>query len=113
MEYPVKNNIPYEEIENGALILLLLRESKTWEELCGRYAYADPAQLRLQHERVENVQNTLKVPVVPTVHCRERSNRFKRSSSSIGSNRFPGVKSKIRFERLKPQERLEPTSFRV
>ena len=46
MEYPVKNNIPYEEIENGALILLLLRESKTWEELCGRYAYADPAQIK-------------------------------------------------------------------
>ena len=46
MEYPVKNNISYEEIENGALILLLLRESKTWEELCGRYAYADPAQIK-------------------------------------------------------------------
>ena len=45
MEYPVKYNIPYEEIENGALILLLLRESKTWEELCRRYAYADPAQI--------------------------------------------------------------------
>jgi hypothetical protein len=45
MGYPVKNNIPYEEIENGALILLLLRESNTWEELCGRYAYADPAQV--------------------------------------------------------------------
>jgi hypothetical protein len=45
MEYPMKNNIPYEEVENGALILPLLRESKTWEELCGRYAYADPAQL--------------------------------------------------------------------
>jgi hypothetical protein len=47
MEYWIKNNIPYEyeEIENGALILLLLRECKTWEELCGRYAYADPAQL--------------------------------------------------------------------
>jgi hypothetical protein len=41
----VRNDIPYEEIENGALILLLLRESKTWEELCGRYAYMDPAQL--------------------------------------------------------------------
>ena len=46
MEYPIKYNIPYEEIENGALILLLLRESKTWEELCARYAYANPAQLK-------------------------------------------------------------------
>lgn len=45
MEYPMKNNIPYQEIENGALILVLLRECKTWEELCGRYAYANPAQL--------------------------------------------------------------------
>ena len=47
MEYPLKHNLPYEEIENGALILLLLRESKTWEELCGRYAHADPAQLQV------------------------------------------------------------------
>jgi hypothetical protein len=45
MEYPVKHNIPYQEIENGALILLLLRETNTWEELCARYAHADPAQL--------------------------------------------------------------------
>ena len=45
MEYQTKKDIPYEEIENGALLLLLLRETKTWEELCGRYAYADPAQL--------------------------------------------------------------------
>jgi hypothetical protein len=41
MEYP----IPYEEIENGALILRLLRKSPTWEELCERYANADPTQL--------------------------------------------------------------------
>jgi hypothetical protein len=46
MEYPMKHNIPYEEVENGALILLLLRETKTWEQLAGRYAYADPAQLK-------------------------------------------------------------------
>ena len=43
MKYPM--NIPYEEIENGALVLLLLSESKTWEELCGRYAYAHAAEL--------------------------------------------------------------------
>ena len=46
MESPVKNEIPYEEIANGALILQLLRESQTWEELCQRYAYTDPARLR-------------------------------------------------------------------
>jgi hypothetical protein len=34
MEYPVNKNIPYEEIDNGALILLLLKECSTWEELC-------------------------------------------------------------------------------
>src|SRR5262249_16702119 len=45
MTAPFKNSIPYEQIENGALILKLLRESKTWEELCGRYAYADSADL--------------------------------------------------------------------
>ena len=43
MQYPTMKDIPYEEIENGALILLLLvRECKSWEELCSRYAYADP-----------------------------------------------------------------------
>jgi hypothetical protein len=42
---PMTNNIPIEEIGNGALILLLLRESKTWDDLCKRYAYADPEQL--------------------------------------------------------------------
>jgi hypothetical protein len=45
MEYPPKNNIPYEEIANGALLLLLLRETSTWEELCARYAYAHPDQI--------------------------------------------------------------------
>lgn len=45
MTSPIKYNIPYEQVENGALILLLLRECGTWEELCDRYAYADPADL--------------------------------------------------------------------
>lgn len=35
-------DIPYEEVDNGALILLLLRDCKTWDELCRRYQYADP-----------------------------------------------------------------------
>ena len=46
MDYPATNDIPYEEIANGALILQLLGESQTWEKLCQRYAYVDPAQLR-------------------------------------------------------------------
>jgi len=33
MEYQKKKDIPYEEIENGALLLLLLRETKTWATL--------------------------------------------------------------------------------
>jgi len=45
MKYPLKENIPYEQIENGALILLLLRENKTWEQLCAKFAFADPAAL--------------------------------------------------------------------
>ena len=45
MEYPMQSNIPYNEIDNGALILLLLRKNKTWEELCRRYAYTDPPDL--------------------------------------------------------------------
>ncbi len=35
----------YENIENGALILLLLRKNKTWEELCSKFDHADPVQL--------------------------------------------------------------------
>jgi hypothetical protein len=35
----------YEDINNGALILLLLRECKTWEALCGRFGHADPTDL--------------------------------------------------------------------
>jgi hypothetical protein len=46
MDYAKRHDIPYEEISNGALIVLLLQESKTWEDLCKRYAYADPAQLK-------------------------------------------------------------------
>ena len=45
MKYPTKRKILHEEIANGALVLLLLRESNTWEELCRRYDYADPADL--------------------------------------------------------------------
>ena len=37
MQYAMKDKIRYEEIENGALLLLLLRENKTWDELCQRY----------------------------------------------------------------------------
>lgn len=33
------------DINNGALILLVLRECKTWPELCGRFGYADPDDL--------------------------------------------------------------------
>jgi hypothetical protein len=40
-----KRNIPYEHIGNGALILRLLRKSKTWEALCKRFIDADPANL--------------------------------------------------------------------
>lgn len=46
MDYPLRNEIPYEEIANGALTLQLLRESQTWEQLCERYAGADPAEPR-------------------------------------------------------------------
>jgi len=45
MRYLAVRDIPYEEIENGALILLLLRDCKTWKELCSHYAYADPKAL--------------------------------------------------------------------
>jgi hypothetical protein len=38
--------IPYEQIENGALILLLLRECKTWNSLCERFQYASPPNIK-------------------------------------------------------------------
>lgn len=45
MDVLLKNNIPYEQIENGALILVLIRECRTWEALCARYAGANAADL--------------------------------------------------------------------
>ena len=45
MPIPMKYEIPYEQINNGALILLLLRKNKTWKKLCSRYAHADPEDL--------------------------------------------------------------------
>jgi hypothetical protein len=47
MEFAPKVDIPYEEIQNGALLLLLLRECKSWEAFCGRYAHTDPVELQL------------------------------------------------------------------
>jgi hypothetical protein len=48
MEYPLKTqNIPYQEIDNGGLILLLLREYNTFETLCQRYEYAKPMELEV------------------------------------------------------------------
>lgn len=41
----MKNKIPFEEIENGAQILLLLREYNTWERLCSQYEYVHPDDL--------------------------------------------------------------------
>jgi hypothetical protein len=40
LEHLLTREIPFDQIENGALILYLLRECKTWEELCGRFKYA-------------------------------------------------------------------------
>src|SRR5215207_3133612 len=45
MDASLRSDIPHEQIANGALILLLLRESKSWMDLCKRYAYCDPDQL--------------------------------------------------------------------
>ena len=44
MRYPIDGRLRYEEIENGALILLLLRESSSWEDLYNRFEFADPAE---------------------------------------------------------------------
>lgn len=47
MDYLTTRDIPYEEIENGALILLLLRDCDTWESLCERFQYASPPNLKM------------------------------------------------------------------
>src|SRR5262245_45806305 len=48
MEFRLKTrNIPYHSIDNGGLILLLLKECNTFETLCERYQYADATQLRV------------------------------------------------------------------
>jgi hypothetical protein len=47
MENPPTHDIPYEQIENGALIFLLLRECKTWESLCERFQYASPPDIKM------------------------------------------------------------------
>jgi hypothetical protein len=44
-EYVATHDIPYEQIENGALVLRLLKKCGTWQALCGRYRDADPMQL--------------------------------------------------------------------
>jgi hypothetical protein len=44
MDDPQSRDIPYDQIENGALILWLLRDCKTWESLCERFLYASPPQ---------------------------------------------------------------------
>lgn len=44
MRYPMDGSLRHEDIENGALILLLLRESSRWEDLCRRFEYAWPAE---------------------------------------------------------------------
>ncbi len=46
MKQPKNITYQYEEIENGALILQLLREDNTWEGLCQRFEYADPNELK-------------------------------------------------------------------
>jgi hypothetical protein len=46
MTFPLKNNIPYDQINNGALIILLLRECRTWQELCRRYAHTQHDDLQ-------------------------------------------------------------------
>jgi hypothetical protein len=47
MDYPLTHDIPYEEIENGALVLWLLRECKTWQALCERFQYATPPDIAM------------------------------------------------------------------
>jgi hypothetical protein len=45
LENLLTREIPPDQIENGALILYLLRECKTWEELCARFQYTSPLDI--------------------------------------------------------------------
>lgn len=45
MDPSLERNLPFEQIENGALILYLLRSCKTWNDLCARFQYVSPIDL--------------------------------------------------------------------
>jgi hypothetical protein len=47
MDYLLTREFPYEHINNGALILRLLRDCKTFEDLCKRFQYASPPDLAM------------------------------------------------------------------
>ena len=94
MEYPVKNNIPYEEIENGALILLLLRESKTWEELCARYAYANPDDLDTNTNTLSLLKKLFEMRDLKLITFDEKETNAGRKP--VGEIRETGLSSTIR-----------------
>lgn len=91
---PMKNDIPYEQIENGALILLLLRESKTWEALCGRYAYADPAQLMGNTNTMMLRDKLLEMREVGLIRFEEEETEG--GKKPVGEIKDTGLWSKIR-----------------
>ncbi|BCG02020.1 hypothetical protein PPGU19_065880 (plasmid) [Paraburkholderia sp. PGU19] len=45
MHYLIEQDIPFQHIENGALILHLLRSCKNWNDLCARFQYLSPPDL--------------------------------------------------------------------
>ena len=94
MEYPMKNNIPYEEIANGALILLLLRESNTWEELCGRYARANPAHLRTNMATVALLKKLFEMRDVGLIRFEDEETRD--GKKPVGIIRESSLCTKIR-----------------
>ena len=94
MEYIRKNNIPYDEIENGALILLLLRESKTWEELCTRYEYADPAELQANTTTMTLLDKLFKMRELGLISFEDQETEDGRKP--VGEIKETGLWTKIR-----------------
>ena len=76
-------NIPHEKSENGALILLLLRDCKTWDELCARFAYATPPDLETNTTAMALYAKLVKMRELQLVDFKERIEDGKKTIGGI------------------------------
>lgn len=94
MEYPMQDKLPFEEIGNGALILLLLKQNKTWEALCSRYAYTDPAELEVNTSTMSLLQKLYAMRELGLV--RFEDTETEQGRKPVGEISETGLSSQIR-----------------